>query len=286
MNTRRHHSLALLEEPPLGDGCPSHFTLDRHDAGELEGELSLEPWPELERERAQGRARLEALLPRESFIKRLEEKIQGEAEAPPKEVAPSLGAWARLSRWIKGSYLAPIGLAFAALCLVILPTLIEDPQGGTRLKGLGGDQPLTILRLEGEGVAPLGEDQRLRAGDRIQFLVRSQGLPFAMVINLDDEGRFTAYFPDGAGQSIPLEGSSPHILDGAIELDDFQGRESVVLLLSDAPLEVAAVQEAAEDWADALGDGAGLLPVEDIDLLPYLGEVGEVRQSIATLEKE
>lgn len=272
-------------DDPRG-GLPSRLRLDRLEAGELgEGEaaslregLAAHPQgPALMAERRAHGERLSALLSREAFVAAVAARVEAEALAGASaDAAPEpSGGWlqrlfgAAAPRWALG-----LALAAALGAIVVLPRIIE-PGKGYRLRGGGAQGGVEVLRQEGDAVARLSSGDRAREGDRIQLAVRTAGRRFALVVNLDDQGVFTPYFPDGDGESLPLEEAPTVLLPWAIELDGFVGRERIFILLSDEALSVAEVEDAALGWAGRQG-GEGPLPLERLDLAAEVDPEGEI----------
>lgn len=275
------------EDPLAGEvpgGLPSHLVLDRLDAGELDAEeaarvrhvLATHPdAPALLATRAEARAHLHEALPREVFVAEMTRRLTEEAAARPTLAPPPAeGLLARLTRWWSaGGLLAPARLGALVLALttamVILPRL-STPGDDVTLKGIKDGAALRVYRFDGAAVEEVRSPLVAHAGDRVQFAVRSGGRAYGLVVNLDDEGTFSPYYPDHFGQSFPIEGEEPTmLLPDSIELDDFVGRERVFLVLSDTPLTVTEVARALKAWMDAIGDRRPL-PLTALDLARWL----------------
>jgi len=110
-----------------------------------------------------------------------------------------------------------------------------------RYKGTAG---LTFF-FQRDGVIHEGDKRKqYRGGDQIQILYNSTKEQFAALISIDSRGQISFYHPQqnsdfcsekttaGAGLTFP----------GSIILDDSEGSELIILLLSDKPLPVKTVR--------------------------------------------
>ena len=109
-----------------------------------------------------------------------------------------------------------------------------------------GEPGFKVLAARGQAVFPVDDGRSLLApGDRIRFVLRPAGLPYALVAAVDGGGKVTVYYPFGGRQSasIPPERGEV-VLPGSIRLDDAPGPERIFLLQSKAPLSARAVERA------------------------------------------
>jgi hypothetical protein len=173
--------------------------------------------------------------------------------------------------------LALLAAAGAGLFLLV-PRLQRDPLDAEI--GVKGQGLLAVFVARGEGVLEVEDGKtRLRAGDRIRFVVRPAGSAFALIAGIDGAGRPTIYHPFGGLESAPLPPGPRVEIPGAIRLDDSAGPERVFALLSARPLPAAAVLQALEKLAQQ-----GSAAVRRTERLPLHG-VGVVQQQSILLEK-
>ena len=64
-----------------------------------------------------------------------------------------------------------------------------------------------------------------------------------MILNLDERGRVSRYYPQDRGQSLFVAQTDLRILPGSIVLDDFVGQELIVLLHDAQPFGEDQVRE-------------------------------------------
>lgn len=126
-----------------------------------------------------------------------------------------------------------LALAGAAMVLVVPEPLNRGTE--IRLKG----SPRAGLRLlaapPGASVAlPLGDEARLEPGAILRFEVDLESEGYLTLLNIDDHGRITRYFPAPGERPTKMPPGRGQILPGSIELDDFIGRERLFLVISEA----------------------------------------------------
>ena len=283
---KEHDTLDFLDAPSRPDGAPSDLELDRLDAGELsEAEASRirqaineqSSSTETIAQRSAEALRFKELLPRDTFIeqvsKRVEAQSAAEAAAPSK--APATGFWQRLGLMLRQPPMI-LGLAALAAAIIVLPRIIEPGKGFRDKGGLGQDgAAVQVLRLEGSAVRRIADGAVAHEGDRIQFVVNPDGRDFVMVVNVDDQGLFSPYFPDTEGESLPVKGDEKALLPWAIDLDGFIGKERIAVLLSDEPLTVAEVEDAVEEWTEAQ-PARRPLPIGRLSIPEVLDPNGEI----------
>jgi hypothetical protein len=157
----------------------------------------------------------------------------------------------RLGLWIPA-------FAVAAAALVLVPRLMQAPQGGTTvapepdLATKGGGAVLTIVARAAGNTFKVGADTApLAAGTEIRFLVTRATQPYLMIGSIDGRGQATIYYPFGGAQSAPLvqpaSAACPRFeVPGSIVLDAAPGPERVFALLSREPLNAEAVKRELE----------------------------------------
>lgn len=117
------------------------------------------------------------------------------------------------------------GLAMAAAVLVTVPavrTATEAPLEITRLKG--GAEPLEVWKATEAGSRPVRDDERLRAGDRIQVVFHPEGAPWITLAGRNPSGQIEVWRtlqPDGdVAQPAPF----------ALTLDETPGFQEVFVI--------------------------------------------------------
>lgn len=258
----------ILEPPPVPDGCPSEWMLQRFVAHDLVGE---------ERRVVSGhvihcehcRARVEELDARDAAF--LAERPFESMEAPIAERAvflpeePELpvpiAAW---RRWLPVLGGTAVMVVTAMLTMVLLPPMIPsesaatDPTG-TRIKGATS---LDALLLRGDTVMEVDRGTTLVPGDRIQFRVDTGAYDHVVVIGVDGTGEVAIYQPVQGDTSVPVEPGAGRILDTAFELDAAPGPEIYVAFLTDEPIDAGDAANLVDRWITRgeADDIAGRMP--------------------------
>ena len=94
---------------------------------------------------------------------------------------------------------------------------------------------LAVLRSRGgEPATTVPADARFRPGDVLRFRVQAPTRGHALVLNVDDAGSVTRYFPEATAPGAVAAGEQ--VLPGAIELDGSRLHEQLLLAFSAAPL--------------------------------------------------
>jgi len=154
--------------------------------------------------------------------------------------------FARLARWFaRPAVLVPA--AGLVLVLAAAPLVVRQmiDAGAVREKGGIG---LRVFVKTADGSRPAMQGERLRAGDAIKFAVSPGGQRYVMVVNVEETGKVTRYYPRDE-QSAPTDPHREAVLPTSITLDDYHGVERVYAVFSDKPLAfgdvAAAVRKAA-----------------------------------------
>ncbi len=116
-----------------------------------------------------------------------------------------------------------------------------------RFKGTAG---LTFL-YQRDGVVDQGDRKKAyRAGDQIQILYNSSKEQFAALLSIDSRGQLSFYHPQQNSDlcSVKSPAGTALTFPGSIILDDSEGSELIIMLLSDKPLSVKTVR----NWASEL----------------------------------
>jgi hypothetical protein len=238
--------------------CLTDLAFDEWAAGEL-------PPDEAERLSAHlsgcavcaGRKRELALLA-EGFLRTAPELPGVDARGPSGGRASRKGAGAR--RWLTGA--GAVVAAAAAVALYAAGTF--EGQRGTRLKG----GPHVGFFVKRGGVVTEGtEGQRVRAGDRLRFVVTTDEPRHLAILSLDSRGAVSVFAQSPEGSvAVGAEHAAP--LDESVELDDSPGRERVFALFCDAPFRVESIA-ARLKGSGSLEPPAGCT-VQEFDLVKEL----------------
>ena len=237
---------------------PTEWTLRRLHAGELaDSELQqarshasacVECTRVLKGLQAE-QARFETELPFERFEAGVERTLRNPSSAPSK---PRLN----------GMLVAVA--ATVLLAVAVRPLLAQTPTN--RLKGGATAE----LRIGGDGmpqrpVAP-GATEALAHGERVRIGYSAGEHRYVLAVSVDETGEVTALYPV-MGPSLPVEaGAGTHWLPDSVAFHG-SGLERVVVVLSDEPLEVESVLEAARRGWKSAG--------HDVTALSSLGVEGE-----------
>lgn len=202
-------------------------------------------------------ARFEAEVPFERFEAGVERAVQrqrrGESfRAPPR-------------RWVATT----MAMAASVLVVLLARPLLEGaghPQGRNGIKG----GAVAELRIGG-GTGPQREARKdapepLDYGERVMLGYEAGEHRYIAAVSVDAIGEVTPLHPE-SGESLPVEpGAAMHWLPDSWELTG-SGAERVVLVLTDAPLKMDALVDAArKSFEAANGD------VEHMALLDVPGE--------------
>ncbi len=160
-----------------------------------------------------------------------------------------------LSNWLRGSlpWLAPaMGLALASLvAVVVVPKLgagEEDAYIG--LKGIPQASMEVVASRAGQQFS-VKEGTRLRAHDKIRFVVNPGSARFLLIASRDGKGEVTIYYPYQGSQSAPIAPGRQELPD-SVELDEVAGREWLVAIFSDAPVPASQVRAALEHGGEGV----------------------------------
>lgn len=110
-----------------------------------------------------------------------------------------------------------------------------------RFKGTAG---LTFL-YQRDGVIDEGDKRKeYRAGDQIQIHYNSSKEQFAALMSIDSRGMISFYHPQQNSDfcSVKTTAGAALTFPGSIILDDSEGSELIILLLSDKPLSAKTVR--------------------------------------------
>lgn len=160
-------------------------------------------------------------------------------------------------------------MALAASLLVVFgATLVlraqDDSRGGfNNLKG-GAQISLQIASRDGSQRTGLSNTiEALAPGDRVAIGYQADGLRFITALSIDERGEVTPLYPE-SGFSMRAEGGAGmQYLPDSLEFTG-SGTERVIVLLSDEPLSMIALIDAARRAYEKTGGDLGLLSHLDV----------------------
>lgn len=143
---------------------------------------------------------------------------------------------------------------------------LKDPalNDGVRPKGSAEAQrpDLRVYRKAAAGIELLQDGAAVSGGDVIQvaYLAGDQG--HGVILSIDGAGAVSLHWPSEPGGPTALDGGGEHHLDRAWTLDEAPGFERFFFVTSPLPLDLGAMQAAAEKLAGTgLARSAALLPL-------------------------
>ncbi|HZH18537.1 MAG TPA: ACP synthase [Archangium sp.] len=221
----------------------SEWTLRRLHAGELPGKES-----EQAREHVSGCAECQRIL------KGLEaNQARFEAEVPFERFEAGVERVlnkpkTQTSRPLRNGVL--VALAASVLLVVLVRPMLSNPPTN-RLKGGASAE----LRIGGggpqRGVLP-GDTEELEPGEKVRLAYVSGPYRYVLAVSVDEEGEVSELYAQG-GMSLPVEaGPGRHWLPDSVVFTG-SGHERVVMVLSERPLRVEAVQASARRAWEAAG---------------------------------
>lgn len=158
-----------------------------------------------------------------------------------------------------------VALAATVLLAVVVRPLLSPSPPLNQLKGGASAE----LRIGGEGpkraVLPGGTEELL-PGERVRLGYVAGSYRYVMAVSVDDTGEVSVLY-SAPGMSLPVEaGAGRHWLPESVQFTG-TGHERVVVVLSERPLSVEAVQAAARRAWEAAGS--------KVEVMSTLGVEGE-----------
>ncbi|NMO16414.1 DUF4384 domain-containing protein [Pyxidicoccus fallax] len=196
---------------------------------------------------------LEAQVPFERFEAGVERALQRQKRNETLRVPPR--------RWVATT----VAMAASVLLVLLARPLLSHQDEGRGLNGIKGGA-VAELRIGG-GAGPQREARKdapepLAPGERVRLGYQADGHRYVAAVSVDASGEVTPLHPE-SGESAPVEpGADMHWLPGSWELTG-SGGERVVLVLSDAPLAVESLVDAARRaFQAASGDVERMAPLD------------------------
>jgi hypothetical protein len=137
--------------------------------------------------------------------------------------------------------------------VAVAPTTAAPGEEGVTYKG--GEALEFAFRRDGK-LAPGSLDQGYRSGDELQFSYSSGAFATVSLLSVDAKGTVSLYRKEGAASaSLPAVAGKVEPFPFSVTLDDAQGGELFVLVLSAAPVEDKALEDwLSNAWKEAHGD--------------------------------
>jgi len=215
------------------DECPSHYRLDRCDAGELSPAESAQLHEHIAGcarcvYRIQARARAAEDHREDSeLIARLSTPVRMNRATPVPR---------RATRWA----VAGLSVAAAAAVMFVLPQPREETESagdGIRLKGTGFSR-MHLIDDHGEYVASTTE--RVHPGTQLQVTVHAPRRTHAAVVSIDGADQGSVYVPYTSQRQpaamVEVPAGAEFSLPQSTVLDGVTGTESVAVVLCERPV--------------------------------------------------
>ncbi|MBX5483764.1 MAG: DUF4384 domain-containing protein [Myxococcaceae bacterium] len=244
------------------------LTLRRLRAGELEGAEAARAKAHTE-DCGHCRARLRALDEEQrSFEQTISfERFQAGVTRATRQ--PSPAATTPKARW-----LYPVMAMAAMVALVVLGEPMADLLGGperpiTRLKGGAGIDVRIASGNDGpQRSATADAPEPLGPGERVRIGYQAGEHSYVLALSIDQNGVVTPLYPE-SGQSLPVQSTASERMEYLPDSLEFTGAgaETVLVVLSDTPLDVAEVRAAAERAFEEAG--RDVTRVRTLDVGPH-----------------
>lgn len=181
----------------------------------------------------------------------------------------------RRALWLQRGLAAGVACAAAAVALYVFwPSNTEAPQPEeqiavvlpkddpeiTRDKGLSPQ--ITVHRKTAQDSEKLANGQTAKEHDLLQLGYIAAGRPYGVLLSVDGAHVVTLHFPTTEQSSTLLERSGEVYLPTSYELDAAPRFEHFFFITSNSELDVSAIVEAAQRWADSGGPNTRL-PLPD-----------------------
>ncbi|RKH40701.1 DUF4384 domain-containing protein [Corallococcus sp. AB050B] len=245
----------------------SSWTLRRLHAGEL-------PAPEANRVRehaeaceacgatlrsfADAQAAFEAEVPFEKFEAGVERARARQASTESRTQA----------RWVRPLMAVAASVVVLVLARPLLETggrtdPLQPPVAGNRLKGGAGAELRIGGGVDPQRVASTEAPEALQPGERVRLGYTADAYRYVAALSVDAQGEVTPLYPE-SGDSLAVEpGVGQHWLPESVEFTG-AGAERVVLVLTDAPVSMDALSDAA--WKSFTAAGRDVTRMAPLDV--------------------
>ncbi|NRD60997.1 DUF4384 domain-containing protein [Corallococcus exiguus] len=235
----------------------SSWTLRRLHAGELptheanrvrEHAEACEACGATLRSFADAQAAFEADVPFESFEAGVERARARQASS--KESATR-------SQWVRPLMAVAASVVVLVLARPLLETggrtdPVQPPVTGNRIKGGAGAELRIGGGVDPQRVASTEAPEALQPGERVRLGYTADTFRYVAALSVDTQGEVTPLYPE-SGDSLAVEpGAGQHWLPESVEFTG-AGAERVVLVLTDAPVSMDALSDAARKSFVAAG---------------------------------
>jgi hypothetical protein len=162
--------------------------------------------------------------------------------------------------------LPAMGMAAAVLAAIVIGPLLKRPpiEFGTRVKGgasialrIGGMGTGSQRLASAHGVEPLAPGERVRIG------YQAGNRRYLVAISIDQRGTVTELYGEEGSSLRVAPGDETRYLPDSLEFTG-NGLERVIVVLSDEPLELTKVKQAAEAAYNAVRGDLRQLPKLDV----------------------
>jgi len=143
----------------------------------------------------------------------------------------------------------------------------EHSQQAILFKGV---TPSLDVRVERNGEVFAGKKvMHLQSGDRLRFAYSIQEDAYLYIVNLDNDGKLIAYYPNELGQSLAIQKGEAVFLPGSIRLDTYVGKERIFGIFTREPIQFETIESAVQKTKTILKNQAW--DVENLEALPLPG---------------
>ncbi len=139
---------------------------------------------------------------------------------------------------------APLMAALGAAGVYLVSSLApESPPAGIKMKGAVQLALRVHVSRDGQPAVPFDVRDELNPGDVLRFVADVPKPGYAALLSIDEHRRINWYYPVEGAANRTIAAGQGIVLPGAIELDDYVGRELLVLFVSDSTGERRAIEK-------------------------------------------
>ncbi len=152
-------------------------------------------------------------------------------------------------RWVLAATAAVLVAGLATMLLLTRGEgrdAVHSTYRGISLKG-GEDATVGVslyVSRNGRDAVPWIRGEPLYRGDILKFGVRSEKDGYVTIVNVDDNGTVSLYYPIGNRAPARVTASKTTVLGGSIVLDDFIGEELIVSFVTSKPISTKSLLDA------------------------------------------